>query len=281
MRVFALKDANDPDGSVLAVLSCYESGREYYLDMPEGTDPWTVPFVLSSFASRGQWRIGPEWSKRWVESRLVPRSRQNLGEVLRENGLTEYDSLRLLEMTEGRNSQDDCYLEPLRPGDAPTWFLAREADRVAEVVALEGFRLLVAFRSGEVRVCTASDLEQCSEGLERVLSDEMAFAHVEVAAGGRGARWGSMLYIGDDVLRAAGQPIPLTWADLRRIAPALLVDAAEAARELDCTRQNINALMKRGALSAAKSSDKATLFMRSDIQARRDGSSVSYHVVRM
>ena len=216
-----------------------------------------------------------------MESRLVPRSRQNLGEVRRENGLTEYDSLRLLEMTEGRNSQDDCYLEPLRPGDAPTWFLAREADRVAEVVALEGFRLLVAFRSGEVRVCTASDLEQCSEGLERVLSDEMAFARVEVAAGGRGARWGSMLYIGDDVLRAAGQPIPLTWADLRRIAPALLVDAAEAARELDCTRQNINALMKRGALSAAKSSDKATLFMRSDIQARRDGSSVSYHVVRM
>ena len=56
MRLFALKDDNDPQRTVLAVLSCFGPEREYYFDMPEGTDPWTVPLILSSFASRKAWR---------------------------------------------------------------------------------------------------------------------------------------------------------------------------------------------------------------------------------
>lgn len=287
MRLFSLKDANDPQQSVLAVLACYESGRHFFLDMPDGTDPWTVPFILSSFAQREQWRMGPDWSKRWVESRLVPRSRQNLGEVLRENGLEDYDTLRLLEMTGGRNSQDDCYLEPLQPSETPAWFAEREAGRVEEAVALEGRRLLVAFRTQEVRICDAGDLAQADESLARVVGDDEAFACIEVAAGGRGIQWGSSVFIGDNALHAVGQPIPLSWTDLKQIAPTLLVDTAQTEQMLGCTRQNINALMKRGALSAAKTSGKATMFFRSDIRARRDGyatdtsGAVSYFTVRI
>ena len=287
MRLFALKDANDPRQSILAVLACYESGRHFFLDMPDGTDPWTVPLILSSFAQRGQVRIGPDWSKRWVESRLVPKSRQNLGEILRENGLEDYDTLRLLEMTSGRNSQDDCYLEPLQPNEAPAWFAEREAGRIEEVVALEGCRLLVAFRTGEVRICDAHDLAQADDSLTRVVADDDAFVRAEVAPGGRGIQWGSSVFIGDDMLHAIGKPIPLSWADLKQIVPALLVDTAQAEQMLGCTRQNINALMKRRALSAAKTSGKATMFFLSDIRARRDGYAIeapgviSYFTVRI
>ena len=279
MRLFALKDANDPQGSVLAVLACYESGRHYFLDMPAETDPWTVPFILSSFAQRGQWRIGPDWSRRWVESRLVPRSRQNLGEILKENGLKDYDTLRLLEMTGGRNSQDDCYLEPLKPSDVPTWFAEREIGRVEEAVALGGHRLLVAFRTDEMRIFDAHELVRFDANLARVIADDNAFACVETAPGGRGIQWGSSLFIGDDALRTIGQAIPLAWTDFKQIAPALLVDTAQAEQMLGCTRQNINALMKRGALSSAKTSGKATLFLRSDIRARRDGCETGPHGV--
>ena len=287
MRLFALKDANDPRQSVLAVLACYESRRQFFLDMPDGTDPWTVPFILSSFAQRGQWRMGPDWSKRWVESRLVPKNRQNLGEILRENGLEDYDTLRLLEMTGGRNSQDDCYLEPLQPSEAPSWFAEREAERVEEAVALEGRRLLLAFRTGEVRICDARELTQADKGLARVVGDDEALARAEVAPGGRGIQWGSSVFIGDNALHAVGQSIPLRWTDLKQIAPALLVDTAQAEQMLGCTRQNINALMKRHVLSAAKTSGKATMFFQSDIRARRDGyatdasGAISYFTVRI
>lgn len=49
----------------------------------------------------------------------------------------------------------------------------------------------------------------------------------------------------------------------------MLVDVPEAVRILDCTRQNAHALMKRGALPAAKTGGKSTLFLRADVRARR------------
>ena len=270
MRLFALKDSADRNAETLAVLACYTAERTYYIDMPQGTDPWTVPFILSSFAARGQWTVGPKWAGRWVESRIVPQSRQNLGEILRENGLDRYDTLRFLEMTGGRNSQDDCYLEPLPVAEAPAWFLERESARVVEVVALEDFRLAVAFRTGEVRLCSIDELEGTCAELTRVSTNEALFARVALQPGGRGICWGSNIAISDELLAKTGIPIPLTWDDLARIAPALLVDAAETAQALDCTRQNINALVKRKSLVPVKSSDKSTLFLRADVLARRD-----------
>ena len=268
MKRFALKDGTDRDFSILAILSYFETEDEYYIDMPANTDPWTVPFVLSSFASRKQWNVDAAWSKRWVESRLVPPSRQNLGEVLRENNLTSYDTVRLLEMTEGRNSQDDCYLEPLPPDSLPKWFLEREAGRVVEALPLRGPRLLVAFRTGEARLYDSEELAALDARIPRIAADERAFSRVAVAAGGRGVRWGETIRLGDGQLNCAGNSLPLSWEDLAGMAPALLVDAAEAADMLGCTRQNLHALAKRGRLNAAKTSGKATLFLRAEVRAR-------------
>lgn len=46
-----------------------------------------MPFLFSSFVERGERAIGPAWARRWVAERVVPPGRQNLGEVLRANGL--------------------------------------------------------------------------------------------------------------------------------------------------------------------------------------------------
>lgn len=272
MKLFALKDADDAESSILAVLACYGGAqREYCIDMPAGTDPWAVPLILSSFAKRGRWAVGPEWSRRWVESRIVPPSRQNIGEVLRVNGLSSYDELALLEATRGRNSQDECYLEPLRADDAPAWFAEREGGRVVDAFPLEGARLLACFRDGMTRLYSEADLLALDGGIGRILSDGRLFERARVSPGGREVRWGTTVRLEDRDLRAAGTPVPLPWDDLARIAPAMLVDAAEAAGMLGCTRQNVNALMKRGSLAAAKASGKATMFLRADIRARADG----------
>lgn len=281
MRLFVLKDSTDSDGAVLAVLCYYEGADEFYIDMPQGADPWTVPFVLSSFASRGRWSVGPEWSWRWVESRLVPRSRQNLGEILRVNKLADYDALRLIQMTEGRNSQDDCYLEAVRLDDCPQWFLEREQERVVEAIPLERRRLLVAFRSGGTRVYDTEDFlaldNTPGDALARVVADDAAFEHVAVAPGGRGVRWGHAIEVPDADLASAGTPLPLSWSDLARIAPTLLLDASEAAEALGCTRQNLHALAKRGSLRSVKSSGKITLYLRADVQSRASGAETPTH----
>lgn len=268
MRTFALKDSSDRERETLAVLTFYERDREFYFDMPQGADPWAVPLVLSSYAARGIWEVGPEWSRRWVESRVVPSNRQNLGEVLRANGLDDYDEFALLVLTGGRNSQDDCYLEPLEAGLEPAWFADRESRRIADAVPLDGARMALAFRDGVTRVCNVGDIAGKDAALARVTRDEGLFARATVGAGGRCVRWGTTCRLADSALRAAGEELPISWGDVGRIASAALVDAAETAALLGCSRQNVNALASRRSLRPVKVGPKCTLFLRADVLAR-------------
>ena len=40
---------------------------------------------------RGETTVNSYWSKIWVQQRIVPPDRQNIGEILRDNHLQEYD----------------------------------------------------------------------------------------------------------------------------------------------------------------------------------------------
>lgn len=39
--------------------------------------------------------MNSEWSMRWVQSRIIPSSRQNIGEILRVNGMRSYDRTQI------------------------------------------------------------------------------------------------------------------------------------------------------------------------------------------
>ena len=45
-------------------------------------------------------------------SYITPQGRQNLGEILRANGLESYDEMVLLEAAQGRSAQDDFLVRP-------------------------------------------------------------------------------------------------------------------------------------------------------------------------
>ena len=43
------------------------------------------------FFEKGQKTINAYWSRIWVQQRIVPSDRQNLGMIMRDNGLDFYD----------------------------------------------------------------------------------------------------------------------------------------------------------------------------------------------
>lgn len=51
--------------------------------------------------------MNSDWSMRWVQSRIIPSSRQNIGEILRVNGMRSYDEHKLLLKNEGWSCQDE------------------------------------------------------------------------------------------------------------------------------------------------------------------------------
>lgn len=133
------------------------------------------------------------FSRLWVQQRIVPPDRQNLGRILRENGLREYDEFALLMLANGRCAQDDYYLAPVSGKTLLSEFPKRYAHRVEEVVPLENATLLVFFRNGEVKKCAVQKAAPRNEAFRPVLNREELFCQVGVQVGGYGICWGKIL----------------------------------------------------------------------------------------
>ena len=110
MKLFAIRDESAIEQIDLAYLLYYEVEKRFYIELPENADPWETPLLLSTFIKKGKTSINSYWSKIWVQQRIVPTDRQNLGQVLKDNNLQEYDEFDLLMLSMGRCAQDDYFI---------------------------------------------------------------------------------------------------------------------------------------------------------------------------
>ena len=99
MKIFAIRDESTQEQKDLAYLLYYEQEKRFYIELPENADAWETPLLLDSFVKRGETTVNSYWSRIWVEQRIVPPDRQNIGEILRDNHLKEYDEYALLILT--------------------------------------------------------------------------------------------------------------------------------------------------------------------------------------
>lgn len=77
-----------------------------------------APLVFRLYWERtGETEVDPNVCRLWVEGRIVPRNRQNLGEILRRMGLTYYDPPSILVCTEGRTDGDEFYVREVGGND--------------------------------------------------------------------------------------------------------------------------------------------------------------------
>ena len=269
MKIFAIRDETDNARKDLAYLLYYETDKRFYIELPEDADPWETPLLLSSFAQKGEHTVNSYWSRLWVQQRIVPSDRQNIGQILRVNGLKTYDEYGLLMLSNGRCEQDDYYLVPMDERALPEKILRRFRRKVEDVVPLQNCCLLVFFRDGTVRKC---DLTAFFEKMQRfsILGKRPDyFCRVQIQTGGYGVQWDENLSISDSVLYRMGKRVPLTADDFRVFASERIVNAAEAAEILNCTRQYVNELVKTEKLHPVKVSEKNTLFLKSEVLKRK------------
>lgn len=110
MRRFELIDGEARGNRPCANIAYDEATGAYSAHIESWAGPGDVPAVFAAFVARGERDIPREWVRAWVDERIAPPSRQNIGEVLKAHGLMEYDSGALLASSEGRSSQDGFYL---------------------------------------------------------------------------------------------------------------------------------------------------------------------------
>lgn len=269
MKIFAIKDEMQDKNKNLGYLVYYEKEKNFYIELPENADPWETPLLLDSFVKKGEHTINAYWSKLWVQQRIVPPDRQNIGLVLKDNGLDCYDEYELLLLADGRCAQDDYYLEATTEAELPDELKERFQKKVEDVIPLQDRQLLVFFRDGMVRKCDMKPLFEKERTFFPLLEKEQLFCEVSVQSGGYGVRWGENLTISDKELYAYGKEIPLSLKDFKDFVAFRVVSGAEAADILECSRQNIVDLVHRGKLHPIKKEQKNTLFLKSEVIQRK------------
>ena len=269
MRVFAIKDETLPEDRILAYLIYYEKAKAFYIELPDEADPWDTPPILSSFVKKGEHSVNSYWSRFWVLQRIIPPDRQNIGQVLKENGLIEYDEFRLLMLAMGRCAQDDCYLEEIQEDALPKYLLDRWKTRIEDVVPLRNARLLVFFRNGEARIADIARLAEAHPDCKPYLAHENRFKAVEVQPDGYGVMWSERATLSDHDLYENSQEVPLSLEDFIGFVRNRVVSAGEACQILACSRQNIDDLMKRDKLHPIRRDAKYKLFLRNEIMQRK------------
>ena len=113
MRVFAIRNADDPLQRDAALLFYCEREKKFRIELPDDASPWNTPLILSSVLIHGSKTVNAYWSKVWVRQRIVPPERQNIDHILKENEICSYDEFALLLKSEGRCVQDSFYISEI------------------------------------------------------------------------------------------------------------------------------------------------------------------------
>ncbi len=268
MKIFAIRDAADQSNKDLAYLLYYEIDKRFYIELPENADPWETPLLLASFAQKGERTVNSYWSRIWVQQRIIPSDRQNIGQILRDNGLKSYDEYALLMLASGRCEQDDYYLVPITEDTLPEQVIRRFNQKIEDVVLLQGNTLLVFFRDGMIRKIYLTAYLEKHPRFSILAKRPDYFARVQIQTGGYGIQWDENLAISYSLLYKMGTRVPLTAEDFKEFASERVINAAEAAEILNCSRQYINELVKTDKLHPIKATEKNTLFLKSEVLRR-------------
>ena len=268
MKIFAIKN-DDTNIKAVCFLVYYEVAKKFFVEISDGADEWSVPMYFAPYAKKNVHTVNARHSLEWVRQRIVPTDRQNIAGILSDNGMKSYDEFSLLLLGNGRCSQDDYYIEEIAYGDLPEDIIERTKKRIDDVIPLSDRKALIFFKDGSARICELKSIIAGQKNLSNYLTQYAErFFDVKIQVGGTGIYWNDNMVISDAELWQCSKKIPLTKEDFSAFIRDRIVNSAEAAQMLNCSRQNIDDLIKRGKLVPIKETKKDRLFYKSDIDKR-------------
>lgn len=268
MKIFAIKNKLDKTNKDYAYLFYYKEDKKFFIEINKDITRWDLPLLLDTFKDKKIYSINAYYSMLWVKQRIIPPNRQNIGAILKDNKLKEYDEYQFLIKTNGQCCQDNFYIKEIKYEDLPISIKNLDKQKIEDIIPLENNNLLVFFRDGKVNKCDLNKILKGDDHFKAILNDKNLFNLVQIETDGRGINFND-LNVSNITLYKEGVNIALSIKDFKSFVTNRIVDSNESAKLLNCTRQNIEDLTKNNKLHPIKSSDKYRLYLRSDIDKRK------------
>ena len=266
MQIYKLIDNAWDSGRLLGYLFYYERSRRFFTELLSNLDEWNAPFMFSGLVANGIYSVDSFWTDKFVAQRIIPPDRQNLGAILKENGLKEYDEFKLLKLSEGHCAQDEIYIEKAVHDSIVPEIKERLDRKVSDCVAKGTGHVMVFFKDGMTADIDVSLAVSGNRIFDNILRDAELFKSVKVAPGGNGIEWGKERNIPAEQLYALNGQCHINHSDMISFVDHRLVDTAKVCEMLNCSRQYINQLVASGKLVPVKNVSNNSIFLKSDIE---------------
>lgn len=267
MKIYEIYDAENE--IEIGTLLYYEKEKAYVIELLDKLDEWTAPLLLTSFVKRKTYTIPKDISFDWIKERVIPSGRQNIGDILKNSRLKEYDEMRLLELSDGKCSQDSMFIRRLAV--LPEYVIERQKFNLDDVCLLDEDRLLCIFKNDEVKLIELSKLKNdvSKDIVHKVKMHRALYESGKVGTGGYSLTFNDNLDISAAELYSIGVTLPISGEDMITFVRKNIFDTVESCRELECTRQNLAYMNGKGQLTAIKENVKGNLYLKGEVLKNR------------
>ena len=265
MKSYGIYDEELSQSKPIGYLFYYEKAREFVIELSSVIDEWQAPLLFQGLVSRGTYTIPKEVALMWVQEKIIPSGRQNIGEILKRHKLKEYSEIALLSLSNGRCSQDACYIKEMNEKDVPKDIKDRWLNNVLECFPTESGDIVCMFRNNSTRLVKLDKLLDKYKEVSYVVRNRELLESVQVGVGGYSISFNDSIEIAAFDLNRVGELLPLKAGDFYGFVQKNVVDTTNACLMIECTRQNLSYLVREKKLSPIIQGTKENLYTKGEI----------------
>ncbi len=266
MKVYAIYDEELARTDAIGYLFCYEKSNSYIIELCSDLNEWEAPLLFQGLVKKGIYTIPKDIAFLWVKERVIPNGRQNIGLILKNANIKEYNERILLDLSCGRCAQDSCFINEISENEIPPNIKQRDLINVSECFLTENEQIICLFKDD---IACKIDLHQMLNNHSKVkhlLNNKELLHSVKVGVGGYSIVFNDSIEIMNTELRKEEWILPISASVFYQFVNSNIVNSAQACETLECSRQNLSYLLKKEKVKPVIYGIKENFYTKGSIQ---------------
>ena len=221
LKIYAIKNKKNIYGYFFVDLE----NDDCYIELNEGLDSYPIFFDI--FIKKNKYIIESYWTRKWIGERVIPADRQNINDILKDNGFKYYNEILMIIASKAHSSMDDNYLEEIKYEEVSDCVKERRRHLIKDFIYLkEKNKVIVFFENNESKMIDLKTIN--NKPFINSFGSELISTSYE-------------FYSYDDIYKN-GADTPLSYDDLLNYVNENILSTNDIKKEYDYSRQYVNKL---------------------------------------
>ncbi len=207
---------------IFAYMFYIRNSDKYYIEINDTENELPVFFHL--FAEKKKYIINNYFSEKFINERVIPYERHNIGSILRENHISHYDPLEFYIRAYGRSSMDDSYIRKIKLEEILDNVKERRKHLIKDFIVLKNNKMIIFFINGESKIIDIDN--NLNKPFLSTFGEEIIFD--------------SKYRFDYDYLYNNGKNFPLLYDDLLNYMNDNIINSGDICEKYSISRQYVN-----------------------------------------